>query len=242
MVKNQSAQSTQTHSEKHPSSSKWIYILSGSLLAIAITSYFFIPDFQAFVNKTYNILTSNDRKQISEYISNFGFWGPVVIILVMVVQMFLIVIPSWLLMIVSVLAYGQFWGVVLSVAAVGVAATIAYFIGKALNEAAIGKLLGIKTERKMQAYLEQYGFGAVIIFRLAPFLSNDAISFISGMLRMSYWKFMGATMLGIIPLSILIALFGKNTDQLKSGLLWIGGVCLLLYIGYIFYEQRKKKH
>lgn len=241
MVQSQSTQKTEQKQKKHSSSSKWIYIISGSLIAAAVASYFLIPDFQSFVDTTYRILTSNDRQRISEYMKGFGFWGPLVIVVTMIVQMFLIVVPSWLLMIVSVLAYGQFWGAVLSVVAVFVASTVGYFIGKALSEATINKLLGEKTERKMQDYIDQYGFGAVIIFRLAPFLSNDAISIIGGMLRMGYWKFIGATMLGIIPLSILIAFFGENTSTLKTGLLWVGGISLLLYIAYIIYEQRKKK-
>lgn len=226
--------------QANQSPSKWIYIGSGGLLLALVGSYFLIPAFHHFVNKTYQVLTSNDHQRISNYMKGFGFWGPAVVIFAMVVQMFLIVVPSWLLMIIAVLAYGQVWGVVLSVASVFIASTVGYFIGKLFSEATLYKLLGKKTEQKMKHYIDQYGFGAVLVFRLAPFLSNDAISFVGGMLRMSYWKFIGATLAGIIPLSILIAFFSENTKRLESGMLWIGGASLLLYAGYVFYEQKHK--
>ncbi len=64
------------------------------------------------------------------------------------------------------------------------------------------KILGTKTEGKIANFIDDYGFWAVFITRLNPFLSNDAISFVAGMLRMGYWKFISATLAGIAPLTI----------------------------------------
>jgi len=215
--------------------------LSGSILAIAIGSYFLIPDFQQFINKTYNILTSGDESRITTYTKSFGVWGPLLIILMMVLQMFLIIVPSWFLMIVAVLAYGPIWGALLSIVAVFTASTVGYVVGKLFSQATIYKLLGEKTEQKMERYIDRYGFGAVVIFRVAPFLSNDAISMVGGILRMDYWKFIGATLLGITPLAVLTGYFGQNISTLKTGLIWIGSISLVLYSIYIINDQLNEK-
>lgn len=230
-----------TQQTKNKGQSKWIYIGSGSIIVGLLIAYFVLPGFQDFMNRSYQILSSGDQQRVSEYVQSFGVWGPVIIIVTMVVQMFLIVVPSWLLMIVAVLAYGAVWGAVLSVAAVFVASTIGYLLGKMLSAMTISRLVGQKQEQKMERFLDKYGFGAVFLFRLAPFLSNDAISFVGGLLRMGYWRFIGATLAGIIPLSALIGYFGQNTEKLKSGLIWIGGASLVLYLAYVVWDYWFRK-
>ena len=213
-----------------------IYTVSGLIVAGLVASYFIFPGFQSGVQEAYKVMTSGDNERITEYVRQFGFWGPLVVVLIMTVQMFLVFVPSWLLMIISVLAYGPWWGGVLCVVAVFVASSIGYAIGMGLSEASLTKLVGEKSEKKLQHTVNKYGSGAVVLFRLAPFLSNDAISFIAGMLKMGYLRFILATLAGIIPLTVLIAFFSQDIQQLKDILIWVGGIGLGLYVIYLAYE------
>ena len=145
-------------------------------------------------------------------------------------------------MVVSVLAYGPYWGTLISVAAVAVASSIGYLIGRYLGEIAIARLIGDQKEKQLKFYVEKYGVWAVVITRLAPFLSNDAISFVGGILQMGYWRFIGATLAGIFPLAALIGYFGENNDRLKTGLIWVSALSLILFVGYIIYDSKRKSH
>lgn len=212
-----------------------------ALIAVLVISYFAIPQVNQFLNEAWAVLTSNDETRIKNWVSDFGWMGPVVIVLAMVVQMFLLVIPSVLLMIVAVLAYGPIWGSVIILTAIFCASSIGYFIGKYLSMEITARLLGKKTTQKMTSFLNNYGFWAVMITRINPFLSNDAISFIAGLLRMNYFKFITATLIGIAPLTLLIALTGRNIDSLKSGLLWGSLVSLILFGLYIWWDKKQKR-
>ncbi len=214
-------------------------IISGIILAGLAVGYFAIPAVNSFFKEAYNTLTSGNEDKISTWVNHLGFWGPLFIILFMTLQMFLIVIPSPLLIVVSVLAYGPWWGTFISVVAVALASTVGYFIGKYLGITVIDRLIGHRKEQKIEFYVSRYGVWAVIITRLAPVLSNDAISFVGGILRMNYLKFIGATMAGIIPLTVLIAYFGENNQRLKNGLIWTSVVSLLFLIIYIIYDRKK---
>ncbi|MGB3799012.1 MAG: VTT domain-containing protein [Lewinella sp.] len=218
-----------------------IYVTSGLVVVGLIGAYFIFPGFQSGVQEAYAVVSSGDNQRITAYVRQFGFWGPLVVILIMTVQMFLIVVPSWLLMIIAVLAYGPWWGGVLSVVAVTVASTIGYVLGMGLSEASLSKLVGQKTEKKLESTVNEYGSGAVVLFRLAPFLSNDAISFVAGMLKMGYLRFILATLAGIIPLTVLIAFFSQDINQLKSILVWVGGIGLGLYVIYLAYQYFTNK-
>jgi uncharacterized membrane protein YdjX (TVP38/TMEM64 family) len=152
----------------------------------------------------------------------------------------LVVIPSLALMVVSVLAYGPFWGTVISLAAIMSASTVGYMVGRRLGLVTVDKLIGSKTEKKIEMYVDRYGFWAVVIARISPFLSNDAISFVGGLMRMGYWKFIMATDLGILPLIIFIAFLGQNIDRLKNGLIWLSIISLIIFVAYVIHDYRKR--
>jgi uncharacterized membrane protein YdjX (TVP38/TMEM64 family) len=214
--------------------------LSILLLAILVGSYFSIPSFNNFLTKAWNVLTSDDEARIKIWVESFGSFGPALIILAMVAQMFLLVIPSFLLMIVAILAYGPIWGAIISLVAVCFASSVGYAIGRLVGKSFVTRLLGDKTLKQVSSFIEDYGFWAVAITRINPFLSNDAISFVAGIIKMDYWKFIAATLTGIIPLILLIAISGKNTESLKSGLIWGSIACLAIFMGYIFWDKRIK--
>ncbi len=222
--------------------SKVPLFISLGIVATLIGLYFLVPSFHDYVKHAFKTLTSDDRVAIKEWISQFGFWGPLIIILAMVLQMFLIVINAVALMVVAVLAYGPFWGSLIALAAVFTASTVGYIIGLILGESTVQKLIGKKTETKMQDFVHKYGFWAVIITRISPFLSNDAISFIAGIARMNYFTFMLATVLGILPLIILIAWLSTEIDRLKTGLIWISVISLAALAIYIIYDKQKHKN
>lgn len=231
----------QNEQEEQRSQSRWVFIVSGGLLLSLVICYFTIDSFQQFVDEAIEVLTSDDQDQIKNWVSGFGFWGPVFIIGAMTAQMFLIVIPSVVLMVVSALAYGPWWGSLISYAAVALAATIAYFIGVHTNNVFIDKLIGEKNEKKVESYIQKYGVWAIVLFRLSPFLSNDAISFVAGIGQMRYLKFIIATSVGIIPLIAMIAYFGKDTDRLETGMIWTSVATLVGFIVYHVIEWKKKK-
>jgi uncharacterized membrane protein YdjX (TVP38/TMEM64 family) len=58
---------------------------------------------------------------------------------------------------------------------------------------------------------------------------------------MGYWRFIGATLVGIAPLTIFIAIIGESTSGLKTGLLWGSIVSLVIFILYVWWDKKKRK-
>jgi uncharacterized membrane protein YdjX (TVP38/TMEM64 family) len=222
-------------------SKKISYLLTGAILAALIIFYFAHQPFQQFINETWNILWSEDKDRISAHFESFGFWGPIAIIIVMILQIFLVIFPSWLPMIVAVLAYGFWGGALISITGVYCASSIAFYMGKWLGEDHLEKIMGKSKNKQVEYWVSEYGFWTIAIFRISPFLSNDAISIIAGMLSMKYRKFIFATLTGITPLAFAIAYFAQDIDKLKNGLYWIGGAGILIYGIYVYMDYRKRK-
>ncbi len=216
------------------------FVISGVIISFLVILYFTYQPFQEAAKEAWNTLLSEDEERIQNYVQQFGILGPLAIIVFIILQMFLIVFPSWLPIIVGVLAYGFWLGVLINLVGVGIASTIGYFIGKKFKTT----FLSEKKYNKMKFWIENYSFGTVVLFRVSPFFSNDAISYIAGIFRMSYKKFMMATYAGMIPLSLAVGYFSTDIDKLENGLYWVGGVGAVLYGIYIYidYNKRNKKH
>lgn len=219
---------------------KLVPALVVATLAAVLLGYLFVSSVQDFVHEAWTVLTSEDRERIEEWVWQFGFWGPLLLMVLFLVQMFAFVVPSWLLLVVSVLAYGPWWGSAIALAGVVFAASVAYAIGLLCNEMILQKMLGARSVHKMRAYLDHYGFWLVVIFRLAPFLSNDLISFVAGLTSMRFRGFVGATVLGISPLIALIAFLGSTNERLRNGFIVVSILSLIGFGVYVWWDRKHR--
>lgn len=215
-------------------------VISGLLLSSITLAYALSPDFRDFLKEAYTILTSDDEARISAWVNRFGWRGPLLLIAAMIVQIFMLVIPSWILMVVSVLAYGPFWGTLLSLTSTMAAAAVAYGAGKYIGDVAVESLIGQKNLRKAEEWVKQYGFWAVVLARISPVVSGDAVSLVSGVTEMPFGRFIGATLAGAAPMAVAIGFFGDNTSQLKEGFWWISGVSAAIFVGYLLTRKKKE--
>jgi len=215
----------------------WPLALTALVLAALVGAYFLIPAFQTPIKEGWAIITSGDEERISRWVGTFGWWGPFFIILAMVAQMFLVVVNVVALMLVAILAYGPFWGSLIAIVAVLAAAGVGFLIGRVVGEAWISKLIGPKNNQRVAVFIQNYGLWAVIIARVSPFLSNDAVSFAAGLAGMGFGRFMAATFAGILPLTVLLAWLGENNQRLKAGLVWVSVLSLVALVGYFVYKR-----
>jgi uncharacterized membrane protein YdjX (TVP38/TMEM64 family) len=61
------------------------------------------------------------------------------------------------------------------------------------------------------------------------------------MLKIGFLKFIRATLIGLLPLALLMAWLGESDHWLMTGLSWESAISLVAFIACILYEQRRKK-
>ena len=218
--------------------SKLPLIVALSIVSILVASYFLFPGFKNGVNEIFHLLISKDEKKIESWVQKFGIVGPLVLIIVMMVQMFLFVVPNILVMIIAIVIYGPLWGSVISLVGVFCSSSLGYALGRYLGPVTVNKLIKPQTQVKISNFIERYGVGAIAITRLAS-LSNDSLSIVAGLLKMSYRRYILATLAGITPLIVLLALYGRN-GRIERALLWIAGISMVLLFVYIFVDKKRK--
>lgn len=227
------------HREK---TSKVPLILSICLVVGFIISYLAFPGFEKSIDEAFEVLTSEDEQRIAVWVAQFGMWGPVAIIVGMVVQMFFFIVPNILLIFICVVSYGPFWGSLLAWFGIFLASSVGYFIGRKLSPVLVQRLVSKKTQNKLREFIRDYGVKAIIALRVSS-LSNDGLSLVAGLLNMKYRRFITATMIGMTPLIAVIALFG-HSGKIEKGLLFVGIfliACLVIYIIIDKRQERKKQ-
>jgi uncharacterized membrane protein YdjX (TVP38/TMEM64 family) len=215
------------------------FLISLSLVGCLVILYLIIPSFQAFIKEAFEVLTSDDEERIKEWVAKFKLAGPLTLILLMVIQMFLFVVPNVFVMMVAIVSYGPVWGAIISFFGVFASSSVGYLIGKYLGPVTVHKLMSDNVRKKTARFIKSYGVTAIAITRISSF-SNDSLSIVAGLLKMSYRKYILATLAGISPLIILLAIYGKNGKILKS-LIWIAAISLVILIIYIILNERKRK-
>jgi uncharacterized membrane protein YdjX (TVP38/TMEM64 family) len=241
MSQRNSATDQERTDRNHDAQSRLTWLVPLGVIAALLLAYFVWPGFRSLVDEAYRVVTSGDRAQLEAWVSGFGAWGPALIYALMVAQTLLAFIPSLLVTVVPVLAYGPLWGGLLAWSGLLLAALVAYGIGRSLGPVTVERLIGHKTERQIEGFVERYGIWGVVAARISPALSTDAVSFVAGLVKMRLWRFALATAVGTLPLVVLVAFLGSDLERLRGGLIWVSVLSLGAFVLYVVWDRRRRR-
>lgn len=155
-----------------------------------------------------------------------GAWGPLLIVGLMALAIVLNPIPSAPIALAAGAVYGHAWGTLYVVIGAETGALIAFAIARVFGHDLLRRLLG---ERVALGWLGSQNALTWMVFasRLLPFVSFDLVSYGAGLTPLKAWRFALATLLGLIPVSFLLAHFGgemagENLGKAMNVLLLIG--------------------
>ncbi len=214
------------------------YVYFAGIGSLALI-YFIFPEVRTLVATGYQILVSNDRERIQIWVAGFGWWGPVLIIALMIVQTIISAIPMILVLIVAVLAYGPIWGSVLGWGGAVLAAVLGYGIARVFGDTLQDKLVTPQIRQIIAKNVARYGAWAILALRLSPLVPSDGVSFVAGLLRMKFVPFMLGTIGGVTPLVFVVAYFGSDFERLKTLVLVVTILSLGALVGWVVFDQFK---
>ena len=175
-----------------------------------------------------------NQERLSGIFKELGLIGPVAIISLIAFAIIITPIPSAPIALVSGALYGHTFGTIYVVIGALLGALSAFMISRTLGYDYINKKLHQKMPEKI---LGSQNTLMMIVFvtRLAPFISFDVISYAAGLTKLTLLRFTLATLMGIIPISFILAHLGSEVEsgEIKSivtALLLLGFFTLILLI------------
>ncbi len=197
----------------------------GAAAAFGLT-YLLSTEFRSEANQAAEILYRGDISGLRDYILSFGAWAPVVSALLMIFQALVAPLPAFVLTFANGLAFGTFWGGMLSLGSATLAAAISFWLARALGRGPVEALVGKAGLESADRWFARWGVYAVLIARLVPILSFDVISFAAGLTRMGFWGFLIATAVGAAPATFVYSYLGGRAPQYVQVLLVAFGIVI----------------
>jgi len=139
-------------------------------------------------------------------IKQFGAWGPIAYILLFALGPSFLV-PGAVMTIAGGLAFGALWGAVWSLVGADPGALVAFGAGRFLGCAFVQKFVGERFQPLM-GRLARNGFYIILYLRIVPVIPYNALNLLAGASPIEFRDYFWASMIGILPGTILFAMLG----------------------------------
>jgi uncharacterized membrane protein YdjX (TVP38/TMEM64 family) len=232
---------TATEKQKSSMVSSMSWVLPLALVLGLAGCYFGWPSFRELVHRAYDVVSSGEGERIQQWVRGYGPWGVVVLLGLMFLQAVVAILPSIATMVAAVLAYGPIWGGVIAWLGMLLTGSFMFAVGRALGPVTVERFIGEKSGKKVEKLVDRYGSWAIVLARLTPFSSSDAVSFIAGALSMRYVRFILAMAAGTLPLVVLIAWLGEDMGRLKLGLGILSGVAFVALVAHLLWQRWQER-
>lgn len=203
--------------------------------------YLLSEGFRSETNRALGILGRGDIAGLRDYIVSFGLWAPVASCFLMVLQALVAPVPSFLITFANGLAFGVFWGWMLSLLGHVLAACVCFGISRSLGRVPVEVLVGKAGLESADRWFARWGVYAVFAGRLLPGVAFDAISYAAGLTNMRFRSFIAATALGIFPQTFLYSYLGRQAPEYVGLFLVTTGVFLVGAIVVVAARYRRER-
>ncbi len=146
-----------------------------------------------------------------------GSWGVLLSIALMTIHSFL-PFPAEVLAIANGVVYGPVWGGAITWTGAMVGAAAAFGAVRFCGRPFVRRMLSPKQQKRLAIWSRNQGGVAILLSRLVPVIAFNFINYIAALTEVSFWTFMWATGIGILPLTIALSVLG---DRILHGGHWL---------------------
>ncbi len=178
----------------------------------------------------FGIVGANTIDAMVAQIRSWGPWAAVGSIALMIVHSF-IPFPSEIITIANGMVFGPLWGSVITWVGAMLGAISTFGLVRLLGRPFVHRMLSENRLGRLTAWSATRGGLALLIGRLIPVISFNLLNYGAALTEISWWTFIWATGLGILPLTILLNVFGASILTMKAwNWIWLALGALVILI------------
>ena len=182
-----------------------------------------------------------DVQDIREWIRDLGFWGPILLILVLAVAMVVAPIPNRPFMIAAGIAWGTALGVTYAVIGQLIGSMIIFWLSRRFGRKLIPRLIGQAGADRVDRLATRMGPQLVFWWRMMP-VSFDFAAYAAGLTTMSFRLFILLVFAGsILPTTVVVGFgdsFGKSWEAVAvTGLIILTSLAVLSTVLYRTFRE-----
>jgi len=211
----------------------WPWIVFGLVLLVLCLAWLLLP-LRAWMDA------------LQSWFVGRGAWGVAIFALVLVIATFL-PLPDWPLPIAAGYVYGV-WAFPLVYLGIAAPSALAFLAARYLARDRIRAVLSRRPKyRAIDKAVAKQGWQVVVLLRLSPIVPFNLQNYALGITAISFWRYLGATLVGITPgvaVYVYLGIFGYGLGKGTSALDWVLlgiGLVATVALGIIVTRKTKEK-
>lgn len=222
--------SSMNHRSTPGKSNKHKHIIAGSTIGLTILSVFVIA----------SIITPN-LEAITDFSIKYPFLAPIAIILWRILAVVIPPLPGGLVSLALIPVFGWFASFLYATTGLMIGAAISFLLARRFREPLVKKFVPLQQLHSWEGKLSNKNeFWVFLGIRMSTEAIMDFISYIAGLSKISFTKFIVATFISLIP-NALIFYLGETVYKefyQKNAFL---AVLVILILGLIYYKIFSRK-
>ena len=138
----------------------------------------------------------SNRDAVTDSMQHAGIWGPVILFVLFVLQVFLAFIPGQALMVACGYLYGFWGGFMLSWLSLVAGGEVAFILARRYGRSFAEKWISPDVLARWDKIAKGQGVVFYVITLVMPFVPNDAMCYVAGLGKISHRRFSIANLLG----------------------------------------------
>lgn len=176
---------------------------------------------------------------VRDEILSWGMWGVAGSILIMVLHSF-VPFPAEIVAMANGMAYGPFWGTVVTWSGAMLGAILAFALSRWLGRPFVEAMISERHRTKIDDWIEDQGAGTLFFSRFVPVISFNLINYLAGLTVIRWWTFIWVTGLGILPLTFLMVWMGDRMGSDEAEVwLWLLAIGIVGWIVWHWFHRRR---
>lgn len=170
---------------------KWKKSMSFVLLTLCVICC--VALFKAYIAGEFNSVES-----LQAYIKRFGFFAPLILILIQAVQVILPVLPGFLGCAVGAVLFGTWGGFICNYIGISLGSIIAFLLARYYGQKLVEKMFSSKQYMKWSIWATKSKSYTLLLFlgMVLPLFPDDFFCYFTGLTKMSTRKFILIIVLG----------------------------------------------
>ena len=179
------------------------------------------------------VFSAASPDEAAAILREFGWWTPLVSVLLMVLQSVLAPLPGSLIAAANGAIYGIWKGTLLSWVGGMAGGLVTYALGRWLDTVIAHRWKATPLRQRLTEVGVSRGFWIVLIARMTPIISLDFIGYLAGIARMPLISYTLANAIGIIPGMLAYTAIGSELMQGRL-LSWYTALALIALVALFF--------
>jgi uncharacterized membrane protein YdjX (TVP38/TMEM64 family) len=174
-------------------------------------------------------------EDVEAFVARWGAWGAAASMLLMVLHSF-VPVPAEIIAIANGMVFGVLLGVAITWAGAMLGALSAFALARGAGRPLLCRLVAAERRGPVEAWTRRAG--SLLLLRLLPVVSFNAVNFAAGLAGVGWWRFLWTTALGILPLTIASVVLGARMFAIPWPV-WLALTALLLALWPLLRRLRR---